>query len=82
MFYRLNRGVAYSSFFYGYTLSVILFCAFEPYIVRTLSEFEERAGADSPSPFHIIVRPIVYVLGLLLFLTFDEGNAQFIYSQF
>jgi alginate O-acetyltransferase complex protein AlgI len=82
MFYRFGRGSTYSSTFYMYTIVILFFCALEPLIVRSLREIEDHAGADGPSPFRIIVRPIVYLFGLLLFLLFDENNAQFIYSQF
>jgi len=30
----------------------------------------------------VMVHPIAYLFGLLLFLLFDSNNAQFIYSQF
>jgi hypothetical protein len=82
MFYRFGRGSAYSSAFYAYTIVVVLFCALEPVITRTLAESEERAGQTGPSSFRIIVRPLAYALGLLLFLLFDQKNPQFIYSQF
>jgi len=50
--------------------------------MQKLNELEERAGMDGPSPLRILVRPIAYSFGLLLFLLFDEHNSQFIYSQF
>jgi alginate O-acetyltransferase complex protein AlgI len=82
MFCRFANGRAYSGGFYAYTVGLILFCVIEPWLLQKLSEIEDRAGADGPSPFRIIVRPIAYSFGLLLFLLFDEHNAQFIYSQF
>ncbi len=82
MFYRFAGGRAYGGGFYVYTAAVILFCVIEPWILRKLSEMEDRDGADGPSPFRFIVRPFAYAFGLLLFLLFDEHNAQFIYSQF
>jgi alginate O-acetyltransferase complex protein AlgI len=82
MFYRFSGGRAYSPTFYGFTLAVLLFCAFEPLLMRKLSEIEERAGATGPSAFRILGRPIAYALGLLLFMLFDQNNTQFIYSQF
>jgi alginate O-acetyltransferase complex protein AlgI len=82
MFYRFGRGSPYSSAFYVYTITILLFCVIEPFIMQSLNEIDDRAGADGPSPFRIIVRPLVYMFGLLLFLLFDENNAQFIYSQF
>jgi alginate O-acetyltransferase complex protein AlgI len=82
MFYRFTGGRAYGGGFYAFTTLLIVFCAIEPWLLQKLSEVEDRAGADGPSPFRIIVRPIAYLFGLLLFLLFDEHNAQFIYSQF
>jgi alginate O-acetyltransferase complex protein AlgI len=82
MFYRFGRGCTYGSAFYAYTVIVLLFCVIEPFIMNNLREVEDHAGAHGPSPFRIIVRPVVYLCGLLLFLLFDENNAQFIYSQF
>jgi alginate O-acetyltransferase complex protein AlgI len=82
MFYRFAQGKAYGGGFYTFTAMLILFCAIEPWLLQKLGEIENRAGADGPSPFRIIVRPIAYSFGLLLFLLFDEHNAQFIYSQF
>jgi hypothetical protein len=51
-------------------------------LLRKLGETEDRAGAGGLSPFRVVVRPLAYAFGLLLFLLFDEHNAQFIYSQF
>jgi len=82
MFYRLRAGSAYGAGFYVFTSIVVLFCAAEPWVMQKLGEIEEQAGADGPSPFRVLVRPIAYCFGLLLFLLFDEHNTQFIYSQF
>jgi len=82
MFYRFGRGRAYGNTFYSFTAAVILFCAIEPWLILKLTEIEDQAGAEGPSPFRILGRPIAYSFGLLLFLLFDEHNAQFIYSQF
>lgn len=82
MFYRLSAGSGYGAGFYAFTLAVVAFCAVEPLLMRKLGEIEERAGTDGPSVFRILVRPMAYAIGLLLFLLFDESNAQFLYSQF
>ena len=82
MFARHTMTAAYSQTFYLITVAVALFCAVEPLLMRTLAEIEERAGLEGPSLFRIVGRPIAYFLGLLLFMLFDEHNAQFIYSQF
>jgi alginate O-acetyltransferase complex protein AlgI len=82
MFARFSLGTAYSSTFYVFTVVVMLFCAVEPFIVRKLTEIEERTGENGASMFRIFGRPIAYTCGLLLFMLFDENNTQFIYSQF
>ncbi len=82
MFYRFSSARAYGSAFYALTVAIVLFCAIEPWLVQKLTDIEDHAGADGPSPFRILARPIAYSFGLLLFLLFDENNAQFIYSQF
>lgn len=82
MFYRFSRGAVYSSAFYVFTLLVLLFSALEPSLARELNALEERGDLEPPSPLRAFVRPIAYLCGLLLFLVFDEHNAQFIYSQF
>jgi D-alanyl-lipoteichoic acid acyltransferase DltB (MBOAT superfamily) len=82
MFYRFGSGRAYSPVFYLYSMAIVLFCAIEPLVMRKLGEIDERSGANGLSAFRIVGRPIAYLFGLLLFLLFDEHNAQFIYSQF
>jgi D-alanyl-lipoteichoic acid acyltransferase DltB (MBOAT superfamily) len=82
MFYRFGGGREYGNGFYAFTAAVMLFCVFEPLLMTKLNELDERAGTDGVSVFRIVVRPIVYLCGLLLFLLFDEHNVQFIYSQF
>ena len=82
MFYRFGSGRAYGSTFYVFTAAITVFCAIEPWLMGKLTKLEVQAGAEGPSPFRILVRPIAYSFGLLLFLLFYEHNAQFIYSQF
>jgi D-alanyl-lipoteichoic acid acyltransferase DltB (MBOAT superfamily) len=82
MFLRLQAGRRYSSAFYVLTLCVMLFCMLEPLLMRLLGEWDEREEREGPSPFHVLVRPILYALGFLLFLMFDSNNTQFIYLQF
>jgi alginate O-acetyltransferase complex protein AlgI len=82
MFYRFSKGTGFGAGFYLFVAAVIAFCVAEPWLMEKLVEVEARAGADGLSPFRVLVRPIAYGLGLLLFLLFNENNAQFIYSQF
>jgi len=82
MFYRFSAGGSYGAGFYCFTAVIAAFCAIEPWLMRKLGEIEEQAGTGGLSVFRVLVRPIAYSVGLLLFLLFDEHNTQFIYSQF
>jgi len=82
MFYRFAAGSSYPVLFYACTAIVGVLCAVEPILLRKLGEMEERAETETLSPFRVMVHPIAYLFGLLLFLLFDSNNAQFIYSQF
>jgi alginate O-acetyltransferase complex protein AlgI len=82
MFYRISAGTSLHGGFYAFLALVGVYCAAEPWMMGKLAEVEERAGTEGLSVFRILVRPMGYSLGLLLFLLFDEHNTQFIYSQF
>jgi alginate O-acetyltransferase complex protein AlgI len=82
MFFRFYPGATYAMVFYLFTLAIMAFCAMEPHVARALSQADERAATEAVSPFRVVVRPIAYLVGLVLFLLFDTNNAQFIYSQF
>jgi alginate O-acetyltransferase complex protein AlgI len=82
MFCRIRIGMDFSVGFYVFVAVVALFCVCEPWLMGKLAEYEEQAGTDGPSVFRVLVRPIAYLFGLLLFLLFDQHNTQFIYSQF
>ena len=82
MFLHLRVGRAYSGMFYLLTVFAVLFCVVEPLLIQALQDWDEREDTQSISPVRVIVRPLLYALGLLLFLVFDTNNAQFIYSQF
>ena len=82
MFSRFTWRLEYSGLFYGITVAVALFAAVEPLVMRALAEVDEEAAAAGLSMFRIIVRPVAYLFGLMLFLLFDQNYSQFIYSQF
>jgi alginate O-acetyltransferase complex protein AlgI len=82
MFVSFRLGTIYNSTFYFFTVAISLFCIIEPFLLRKLTEAEDRAGTNVLPLFRILVRPLAYTFGLLLFMLFDEHNAQFIYSQF
>jgi D-alanyl-lipoteichoic acid acyltransferase DltB (MBOAT superfamily) len=82
MFWRFRSGREFTEVFYLLTVFVVLFCALEPLLMRALADWDEREEAEGISPMRVLVRPILYALGLLVFLLLDTNNAQFIYSQF
>jgi alginate O-acetyltransferase complex protein AlgI len=82
MLWHFSRGAAYNDVFYVFTALVVVFCALEPLILRSLNELDEQAGSSGLAPMRVLGRPMAYLFGLLLFLLFDQNNAQFIYSQF
>jgi len=82
MFFRFTWRAEYNALFYTVTLLVILFCVIEPLVMGILREVEEQAGEGGPSMFRIVFRPVAHLLGFTLFLVFDQGYSQFIYSQF
>jgi len=82
MFYRFGSGGEFGPGFYLLTVAVMFFCVLEPLVVGKLGEMDERAGVNGVSLLRVLWRPVLYTLGLLLFLLFDEHNTQFIYSRF
>jgi alginate O-acetyltransferase complex protein AlgI len=82
MFTGLSWQHENSALFYGVTLAAALFCAIEPLIVGALTEIDEEAGVRGLSMFRIVARPVAYLVGLTLFLLFNQNYSQFIYSQF
>jgi len=82
MFVRPRGGSSYGPEFFLFTGAVALFCAFEPSVFEWLDGVDERHTREGPSPYRVIVRPLAYLLGLLIFLLFDQMNTQFIYFQF
>lgn len=84
MFGRFRPGLSYGPNFYLVTLLGMLLCAVEPALARAWERFERAGGdqGDGITAYTLLLRPLVYACGLLLFLTFDERNMQFIYFQF
>jgi len=82
MLTRFSWRAEYGALFYVVTLAVAALCAIEPYAVGALAEADEESGAHGLSMFRIAVRPVAYLVGLTLFLLFDQNYSQFIYSQF
>ena len=82
MFCRFASGARYSYPFYALLTLIVAFCLIEPALMRKLGELDERSGGNGLSVFRVVGRPVAYLFGILLFLLFDENNAQFIYSRF
>lgn len=70
---------SYSINFYLITMLVMLFATVEPMLAGWLRALERRIAAPANV---FLLRPAMYACGLLLFLTFDDRDAQFIYFQF
>jgi alginate O-acetyltransferase complex protein AlgI len=82
MFIRFSRGIAYDPSFYAMTAAVAAFCAIEPFLARKFDNLEQGAGENGPALSRVLGRPLAYACCLLLFMLFDEHDAQFIYFQF
>ena len=84
MFVSFRFGTSYQANLYLLILSVGVLCVVEPYLVQVLTRVENAlAKRQATLAAHIfLLRPLLYALGLLLFVIFDDRNAQFIYFQF
>ncbi len=82
MFYRFGGGREFGGGFYSFTVAMVIFCVVEPMVMRKLNEMDERGGAEGLLASRVLVRPIAYLLGFVLFLLLDGNGAAFIYSQF
>ena len=84
MFGRFHFGISYGINFYIVTLLGAAFCLMEPHLAaawsRSGSWLASRPGGAAASTY--LLRPLLYAVGLLFFLIFDDRSAQFIYSQF
>jgi alginate O-acetyltransferase complex protein AlgI len=75
------RGLwpSYPINFYLVTTLVAAFTFLEPVLANGFRRLDRRI----PLPAQLLLwRPLVYAFGLLLFLIFDDRDAQFIYFQF
>jgi hypothetical protein len=84
MFLGFTFRISYPVNFYLVLLAVGLFCVVEPYLGQLISRVEKAlAQRQSTLAAHIfLLRPLAYACGLLLFVIFDDRDAQFIYFQF
>jgi alginate O-acetyltransferase complex protein AlgI len=84
MFFTFSPRISFSLDFYLITVLVAGVCLLEPFVR------EWFARLDAAVERHVILgaanlylfRPILYAMGLLLFLIFSEREVQFIYFQF
>jgi len=83
MFGQFTIGYSYSVNFYLMTLFWCAWIAIEPLFATLIAVMGE---SDRPGFFGalngLLMRPAAYASLLLLFLTFDDRDAQFIYFQF
>ena len=84
MFLGFTFRISYPVNFYLVLLAVGLFCVVEPYLGQLISRVEKLlAQRQSTMAAHMfLLRPLAYACGLLLFVIFDDRDAQFIYFQF
>ena len=84
MFGRFRFGTSYGVSSYLVVLLTAVFCLAEPFLAAAWSNAEAlltmRRGGWVASCY--VFRPLIYALGLLLFLSFDDRSMQFIYFQF
>lgn len=84
MFFGFRFGFSYSVNFYIVVCLVAAFCVVEPYVqrgMRALDQWwEARPVARPLNP--MLIRPVLYALGLFLFIVLDDRDARFIYFQF
>lgn len=84
MFLAFTFRISYPVNFYLVVLAVGMFCVAEPYLFEVISRVEKAlAQRHAALAAHIfLLRPLAYACGLLLFVIFDDRDAQFIYFQF
>lgn len=82
MFMHFIAGTSYGMTAYLFTAAAVLFCIMEPWLTSKFSAPDLKVGTRGLSWGHIVLRPVAYCVGLLLFMIFDQHSAQFIYSKF
>jgi alginate O-acetyltransferase complex protein AlgI len=84
MFFGFRFGVSYSINFYLATTLVAMICVVEPYLCGWLTKLDKSwtEGRWMPLVNPLLVRPVLYALGLFLFLVLDDRDTGFIYFQF
>ncbi len=66
------------------TGAIAAFCALEPFLLAAIERLEKALQKHQTAwlAHALVLRPLVYALGLLLFIIFDDRDVQFIYFQF
>jgi hypothetical protein len=84
MFFSFSPRISFSLDFYLVTMLVGAVCVLEPYVrdwfCKLDAVIEQHAVLVAVNAY--LLRPLLYALGLLLFLMFNEREVQFIYFQF
>jgi D-alanyl-lipoteichoic acid acyltransferase DltB (MBOAT superfamily) len=84
MFFSFSFRTSYPANFYLVLLAVAALCVAEPCLSQGITRMGQAlARRRATLAAHVfLLRPLLYALGLLLFVIFDDRNAQFIYFQF
>ena len=84
MFGKLNLQISYSVNFYLVTALLMAYCVVEPFLGRGTSWLESKAERSLRvrTGLDLMLRPLIYSIGIVLFLAFDSQDTQFIYFQF
>ena len=81
---HFKPGLSFSVNFYLIVMMISLFCVAERYLGR----LAQRLDTEIESRWHssvasmLLARPLLYALGIILFMVFDDRDTQFIYFQF
>ncbi len=84
MFGRFDFGFSYSVNFYLIVLLASLFCVVEPFLAAAWTRGDAALARVrfGPAASWYLLRPVVYGVGLLLFMVFDDRSTQFLYFRF
>ncbi len=84
MFFTFSPRISFSLDFYLITVMVAGVCILEPFVrdwfARLDAAVEQHVMLGAANLY--LFRPVLYAMGLLLFLIFSEREVQFIYFQF
>ena len=84
MLLQWHWTASFSQPFYVLVAAACAFTAIEPFVAGQLATADAAAAARGTAFFagRLVVRPLLYICGLLVFMAFQAQNTQFIYFQF